>query len=119
VNPEMVLLPTLQIKNSVKALDKSGEHCLYLWCKFPYLSDAKVKQSIFVGPQIREVMFDENFEMKLNSFEVAAWRSLHHCFKAFWATRRGKLTQNHMKSVTKLSEVKMADVTENSPQLLS
>jgi len=110
----MVLLPTLQIKNSAKALDKSGEHFLYLCSMFPYLSDATVKQSIFVGQQIREVMFDENFKMKLNSSEVAAWKSLHHCFMAFWATRRGKLTQNHMKSVTKLPEVKMADVTENS-----
>jgi len=68
-------------------------------------------------------MLDENFEMKLNLSEVAAWQSLHQCFRAFWATRRGKLTQNHMKSVTKLPEVKMADVTENSlliltPQLL-
>jgi len=67
-------------------------------------------------------MFDENFEMKFNSPEVSAWKSLHHCFRAFWATR-GKLTQNHMKSVTKLPEVKMSDVTKNSlltltPQLL-
>lgn len=120
----MVLLPTLQIKNSVKALDKSGHCFLYLCSNFPYLSEAKVKQSTFVDLQIREFMYDENFEMKLNLSEVAAWKSLHHCFMAFWATRRGKLTQNHMKSVTKLPEVKMADVTENSlltltPQLLS
>jgi len=59
-------------------------------------------------------MFDENFEMKLNSFEVSAWKSLHNFFRAFWATGRGKLTQNHKKSVTKLPEVKVADVTENS-----
>lgn len=102
----------------MKALDKSGEHFLYLCSKFPNLSDAKVKQSISVGPQIREVIFDENFEMKSNSSEVFAWKSLHHCFTAFWATRRGKLTQNHMKSVTKLPEVKMADALKLTPQLL-
>jgi hypothetical protein len=33
-------------------------------------------------------------------------------FIAFWAPKRGKLTQNHMK-VTKLLDVKMADATEN------
>ena len=95
-------------------MNESGECFLYLYSKFPYLSDTKVKQSIFVGPQIREVMFDENFEMKLNSSEVAAWKSLQHCSMAFWATRRGKLTQNRMKPITKLPEVKMAHVTENS-----
>jgi hypothetical protein len=59
-----------------------------------------------------------------NSTEVAARKSLNHWFMAFWATKRGKLTQNHAKSVTELPEFRMADVAENlllilAPQLLS
>ena len=61
VNPDKVLMPSLHIKlglmkNFVKAIAK---HCLngfeFLWKKFPKLSQGKLKETIFVGPQIRDV----------------------------------------------------------------
>jgi hypothetical protein len=59
VNSENVLLPPLPIKfrcmNCVKVLNKGGKGFLYLHTKFPNLSDIKVKQGIFVSPQIRKV----------------------------------------------------------------
>jgi hypothetical protein len=71
VNPENVFLPPLHIKlglikNFVKAMDKSGEGFMYFKHKFPRLSDAKIKEGIFVGPQIRESIKDEQFEEQLN-----------------------------------------------------
>ncbi|MGR0202203.1 hypothetical protein, partial [Klebsiella pneumoniae] len=80
VNPENVYLPPLHIKlglmkNFVKALDKSGPGFLYLKAAFPRISDAKIKEGIFVGPQIRELMKHQDFEECLNGAEKSAWIS--------------------------------------------
>jgi hypothetical protein len=40
---------------------------------FPRLSDAKIKEGIFVGPQIRELTKDKTFDYILNEVELAAW----------------------------------------------
>lgn len=82
VDSNNVFLPPLHIKlglikNLVKAMDKDGEGFAYLKQKFPKLSDAKIKEGIFVGPQIRELMKDEIFDKKLNTLEKTAW----DCFK--------------------------------------
>jgi hypothetical protein len=66
VDPNKMLLPSLHIilgimKQFVKALPKTG-NCFKYPCKtFPYLSEAKLKEGIFVGPGIRKLMFDEAF----------------------------------------------------------
>ncbi|GBN01080.1 hypothetical protein AVEN_94202-1 [Araneus ventricosus] len=48
----------------VKALDREGVAFLHLRNKFKYLSDAKVKEGTFIGPQIKAVFRDEEFEKK-------------------------------------------------------
>ena len=72
-----VLLPPLQIKpglmkNFVKALHKNAIQ--YLSTVFPGLSAAKLKEGIFVGPQMREVLKDTDFEELLNLKELRAWQ---------------------------------------------
>jgi hypothetical protein len=37
------------------------------------LSEAKIKEGIFVGPQIRELTKDKNFDSIFNEVELAAW----------------------------------------------
>ena len=64
VNPPLVLseqnfLPPLHIKlslmkNVLKVMDKTDRGLEYLRDKFPDVSDAKIKESIFIGPQIRK-----------------------------------------------------------------
>ena len=49
------------MKNFVKAL-KNGKGFLYLKEKFPRISEGKLKEGIFIGPQIREVMQDKKFD---------------------------------------------------------
>ncbi|GBP10628.1 2-phosphoxylose phosphatase 1 [Eumeta japonica] len=61
------------MKNLVKAMNKDGGGFQYLKTKFPRISDAKMKEGIFVGPQIRELMKDSNFESTLNEAEQRAW----------------------------------------------
>ena len=62
-----MLLPPLHIKlglmkNFVKALHKHGAAFQHLSTVFLGLSAAKLKEGIFVGPQIREVLKDTDFE---------------------------------------------------------
>ena len=47
----------------------------YLVKKFPKISAAKLKEGIFVGPQIREVLRDTNFKNSLTDEENEAWQA--------------------------------------------
>ena len=49
------------MKNFVKALHKNGAAFQHLSTVFPSHSAAKLKEGIFVGPQIREVLKDTDF----------------------------------------------------------
>jgi len=58
VESSKILLPPLHIKlgrkkNFVRAMDNTGPAFRYLAEKFPGISDAKIKEDIFIGPQIR------------------------------------------------------------------
>ena len=48
---------------------------MYLQEKFPKTSDAKIKDCIFVGPQIRKLIKDPISEEKLSNFEKPEWKS--------------------------------------------
>ena len=61
------------MKNFVKALHKNGAAFQHLSTVFPGLSAANIKEGIFVGPQIREVLKDTDFEELLNLKELRAW----------------------------------------------
>ena len=61
-----ILLPPLHIKLGImkqftKALDKEGQCFMYLRKQFEKLSDAKIKEGIFDGPQIRKMFKDLYF----------------------------------------------------------
>ncbi|UYV67469.1 K02A2.6-like [Cordylochernes scorpioides] len=47
------------------------------------ISEAKIKEGIFVGPQIRELQQDGNFQNSLNEVEAAAWNSFRNVCKNF------------------------------------
>lgn len=88
VDPLKIYLPPLHIKlglmkNFVKAMNKSGDGFQYLQKKFPRISDAKIKEGIFVGPQIRELFNDEQFEENLNLVELRAWDAFKDVTKHF------------------------------------
>jgi hypothetical protein len=94
VNPEKVSLPPLHIelgltKNFVEAMDKNGRF-MYLKHKFLMLSDAKIKEGIFVGPQIRELIKDEQFEQQLNEVGNAAWQALKNVTKSFLGNHKAE-----------------------------
>lgn len=80
VDPKKILLPPLHIKlglmkQFVRALPKEGECFKYLCEQFPGLSEAKLKEGVFVGPDIRKLLKDETFVTRMELKEKNAWNS--------------------------------------------
>jgi hypothetical protein len=78
VDPKKILLPLLRIKlgimkQFVKALPKTGYCFKYLYKKFPHLSKATLKEGVFVGRDIRKLMFNEHFLLTKTEGEREAW----------------------------------------------
>ncbi|UYV69405.1 hypothetical protein LAZ67_6003482 [Cordylochernes scorpioides] len=71
------------MKNFVKAMDRNASGFDYLKQKCSSISDAKIKEGIFVGPQIRELLQEGNFPNSLNEVEAAAWNSFRNVCKNF------------------------------------
>jgi len=78
---------------------KQSSGFLYLKEKFPAISDAKIKEGIFVGPQVRQLIENNVFEQKLNATEKAAWVA----FKVVCTNFLGKThSQNYKQLVSKM-----------------
>jgi len=60
------------MKNFVKAMDRTGSAFKYLAEKFPRLSEAKIKEGVFVVPQIRKLFRDDVFNNLLQGDEKKA-----------------------------------------------
>jgi len=74
---QKVQLPPLHIKLGlmkafVKGLDRDSAWYKYLSERFLEISEAKLKEGIFIGPQIRELMKDGEFSSRLVSVELQA-----------------------------------------------
>jgi len=80
IKPNKVVPPPLHVKlglmkNFVKALNVKGPAFTYLSGKFPRLTYEKVKAGVIIGPQIRQLFKDQQFESVLSDKEKAAWQS--------------------------------------------
>ena len=51
-------------------------------------SDAKLKAGIFVSPEIRKLMLNEEFDSRLNPVELAAWNALKSVVANFLGNHR-------------------------------
>jgi hypothetical protein len=71
------------MKNVVKALDVKVPAFTYLCGKFPRLIFENVKEGVFIGPQIRQVFKDQQFEAVLSDKEKAAWQSFEKVSSGF------------------------------------
>lgn len=75
VDPENFIPPPLHlklglIKNFAKRMGKDGPALLHLKKLFPKLSEAKIKEGVFNGPQIRTILKDQEFAGHLSSKEL-------------------------------------------------
>jgi len=55
---------------------------------FPRLIVAKLKESVFIDPQIRDLIKNEYFDTLLQGDEKAAWDSFKFVVKVFLGNRR-------------------------------
>lgn len=88
-----IIPPPLHIKLGVcstfiKAIDHEGEAFLYLSEKFPGLTDAKLKQGILVGPQIRALLKDDRFDKMLSGATKRAWHYFRRVANEFLGNYR-------------------------------
>ena len=93
IRRENIILPPLHIKlgimkQFVKALNKEGECFKYISSKFSFLSEAKITEGIFVGPQIRKLMKDETFENLMTNEERLAWTGFRNVIAGFLGNRK-------------------------------
>ncbi|GFT66983.1 uncharacterized protein TNCV_1348281 [Trichonephila clavipes] len=99
VDPKKILFPPLHInlglmKQFMKALDKEGECFKYLCEQFPGLSDAKLKEGIFVGTDIRKLFKDEIFVTKIEIKEKNAWNSFKLVVTGFLGNKKRSKLQS-------------------------
>lgn len=80
-------------------MDRNGDGFSFLKNKFPRVSDAKIKEGIFVGPQIRELMNDPEFDATLNDQETPAWESFKNVVQNFLGNNK---TDNYKDLVEEL-----------------
>jgi hypothetical protein len=95
-------------------MDRNGDGFQYLKRKFPILSDAKIKEGIFVGPQIRELLKDENFESVLNSLELEAWKSFKNVCEHFLGNSRADNYKLYREFITSLSKSRLQHVSKST-----
>lgn len=108
VQKEKIILPPLHIKlglfkNFVKALNKNKNVAAmaYLKRRFPQLSDAKIKEGVFVGPQITKLLNDTEFNSTLSADEAKAWKSFCAVVTSFLGNKR---SADYKKIVNELLE---------------
>jgi len=80
VEASKILLPPLHIKlglmkNFVKAVNQAGAAFQYICNKFPVLSQAKLNEVIFVGPQFNKLLKDEDFDHTLSGTDKVVWNA--------------------------------------------
>ena len=90
-----IIQPPLHIKlglmkQLVKAFDKESAAFHYLHRKFPSLSAAKIKEGIFIGPQIRDLLQDDQFEQTMNPLQLAAWKDFRAVCEGFLGNHRSR-----------------------------
>ena len=96
------------MKNVVKALDRDGQSFQYLMKLFPKIPYAKIKEAIFVGPDIRRLMNGDNFAKWLSATEEAAWGSFKSVVRNFFGNTKSndykRIVVNLLKNYCKMGE---------------
>ena len=82
------------MKNYAKGMDNTGRGFEYVRNKFPNVNNANIKDGIFIGPQIRELMQDKQFDEDRNETERNAWLSFKRICKDFLGNHKAAKYQD-------------------------
>jgi len=101
-------------KHSVKAMNQEEAAFTYLRDKFPRLSEAKVEEGIFIGPQIRDLIKNECFDKLLQGDEKAVWDRFKFVVNGFLGNRRAQNYEDLANNFSELPEIRLQHVTKNT-----
>jgi hypothetical protein len=87
------------IKMSVKAMDKESKGFTYLRQKFPKISEAKMKEGIIAGLEIKKLFEDQGFSTELNSTERRAWKAFQNVCRNFLGNEKAENYSEIMKEL--------------------
>jgi len=73
----------------------------YLINTFPRISDAKIKNRTFGGPQIKELIQDAKFEDRLTEVQKAARKSFKYITINFWGGGGGNVKAENLGKILK------------------
>ncbi|XP_063219615.1 uncharacterized protein LOC134529442 [Bacillus rossius redtenbacheri] len=95
VSQDRNVFPPLHIKlglmkQFIKALHTESDCFKHIVSAFPCLSYEKIKAGVFDGPQIRALERDEEFVMKMDEKERAAWVSFVEVMKNFLGNKKAE-----------------------------
>ncbi|GBO30652.1 hypothetical protein AVEN_251648-1, partial [Araneus ventricosus] len=71
------------MKQFIKSLPKYGECFRYLCSKFPKLSEVKLKEGVFTGPDIRKLLSDSLLSETMGDKEIEALNSFKEVVHSF------------------------------------
>ena len=74
-------------------MNKEGKEFDYLRQTFSRLSEAKIKEDIFVGSQVQQLFPDFDFENKLRAVDRRAWDVCENICHNFWGN---KTSENYL-----------------------
>ena len=106
-----ILLPPLHIelglaKQFVKSLKPTSRAFCYIRKMFPSVSEAKVKEGVFVGPQIRRMLASEVLQEQMSDLERNTWQTFRMIVEGFLGKHQrddyAMLVSNLIKSYEKL-----------------
>ena len=75
-------------KQLVKALNKDSPVFSFLQSTFPSLSNAKIKEGVFIGPHIPKLFRNDAFDKMLNEDERTEWDCLKDVCQNFLGSHR-------------------------------
>jgi hypothetical protein len=81
------------VKNFVKAMDHNGTF-LYQGQKFHLLSNAKIREGVYTGPDTRSLLRDDVFERIISGGEHRARHAFREVFTGFLGNRRADNYKN-------------------------
>ena len=87
------------MKNFVKALNKTNAGFKYLYETFQRLSEAKLKERVFMGLKIPELLRDDTFDHRLNGKDRKAWKAFQSVATEFLGNYKA---DNHKQLVANL-----------------
>lgn len=106
VSADKIILPPLHIKLGlmsafIRALGKDHPAMDFLQYMFPKLSKMKIDAGVFIGPQIRKILYSDDFKDYLTPVQKTAWQSFEDVVVGFLGVYK---SPNYKELILKLLE---------------